>query len=289
MSKVDYKALKAGGLMRQIQKDHFSMRLKVVGGQVTAEHLKKVYEIAEKYGHGYVHLTSRQGIEIPFIKLEDIEKVKQEMATVGLLTGVCGPRVRTITACQGSTVCPNGLIDTIQIAEKLDLRYAGRELPHKFKFGVTGCNNNCLKAEENDLGIKGGIQPKWEEAPCTFCGLCEAVCPKKAIQVKHEDKSVILDLDPCNFCGKCVKSCPTKAWSGKNGYTLYFGGLFGNQIATGKSILPMIFEEDELFKVTDQTLEFFKKHGKSGERFGKTLNRVGWEEFEKELKEALKQ
>lgn len=289
MPKVDYKALKAGGLMRQVQKDHFSMRLKVVGGQVTAEHLKKIYEIAEKYGQGYVHLTSRQGVEIPFIKLEDIEEVKQEMATVGLLTGVCGPRVRTITACQGSTVCPNGLIDTIQIAEKLDLRYAGRELPHKFKFGVTGCNNNCLKAEENDLGIKGGIQPEWQEDPCTFCGLCEAVCPKKAIQVNREDKTVILDLNPCNFCGKCVKSCPTKAWSGKNGYTLYFGGLFGNQIATGKSVLPMIFEEEDLFKLTDQTLEFFKQHGKSGERFGKALNRVGWEEFEKELKEALKE
>ncbi|MFR0781422.1 MAG: hypothetical protein ACLSHP_00200 [Coprococcus sp.] len=28
-------------------------------------------------------------------------------------------------------------------------------LPHKFKFGVTGCQNNCLKAEENDVGIKG--------------------------------------------------------------------------------------------------------------------------------------
>lgn len=287
MANINYKVLKAGGLMRQVQNGFFSMRLKVVGGQVTAEHLKKIYEIADKYGRGYVHLTSRQGIEIPFIKIEDIDEVKWEMAKVGLLTGVCGPRVRTITACQGSTVCPNGLIDTIQIAEKLDIRYGGRELPHKFKFGVTGCNNNCLKAEENDLGIKGGVKPEWQADPCTFCGLCEAVCPKKAIQVSREDKNISFDKNPCNFCGKCVKSCPTKAWTGKKGYTIFFGGLFGNQIATGKSLLPMIFEEDVLFKVTDRTLEFFKKHGKSGERFGKTLIRVGWEEFEKELKEAL--
>lgn len=288
MAKVDYKALKAGGLMRQTQKEQFSMRVKVVGGQVSAEHLKKIYELANKYGQGYVHLTSRQGIEIPFIKLEDIEEVMREMATVGLQTGVCGPRVRTITACQGSNVCPNGLIETIGIAEKLDQRYGGLEFPHKFKFGVTGCNNNCLKAEENDLGIKGGVQPEWQADPCTFCGLCEAVCPKKAIQVSRDEQTVTFEQDLCNFCGKCVKSCPTKAWTGKNGYAVYFGGLFGNQIATGKSLFPMIYDEEVLFKVTDQTLEFFKEHAKPGERFGLTLNRVGWEVLEKDLQEVLK-
>jgi dissimilatory sulfite reductase (desulfoviridin) alpha/beta subunit len=288
MAKVDYKALKAGGLMRQVQKEQFSMRLKVVGGQVSAEHLKKIYEIANKYGQGYVHLTSRQGIEIPFIKLEDIEEVQREMATVGLQAGVCGPRVRTITACQGSDICPNGLIETIGIAEKLDQRYGGRELPHKFKFGVTGCNNNCLKAEENDLGIKGGVQPEWQADPCTFCGLCEAVCPKKALQVNRDDQTVTFEQDLCNFCGKCVKSCPTKAWTGKTGYSIYFGGLFGNQIATGKSLFPMIYEEEILFCVIDRTLEFFNTYAKSGERFGKTLDRVGWAELENDLQEAIK-
>lgn len=288
MAKVDYKALKSGGLMRQVQKDQFSMRLKIVGGQVSADHLKKVYEIAEKYGQGYVHLTSRQGIEIPFIKLEDIEEVKREMATVGLQVGVCGPRVRTITACQGSSICPNGLIETSKLAEKLDQRYAGRELPHKFKFGVVGCSNNCLKAEENDLGIKGGIQPEWQADSCTFCGLCAAICPKKAIQVSRDKQIVTLEQDLCNFCGKCVKSCPTEAWTGKNGYNVYFGGLFGNQIATGKSVFPMIYNEETLFSVADRTLEFFSTYAKPGERFGKTLDRVGWEKLEKDLQEAIK-
>lgn len=288
MAKIDYKALKAGGFMRQVQKDQFSMRLKIVGGQVSAEHLKKIYEIAEKYGQGYVHLTSRQGIEIPFIRLEDIDKVQHELATAGIQLGACGPRVRTITACQGSSICPNGMIETNRLAEKLDSRYAGRELPHKFKFGVVGCSNNCLKAEENDLGIKGGIQPEWQADTCTFCGLCAAVCPKKAIQVSREEKEVSLEHELCNFCGKCLKSCPLEAWTGKNGYTVYFGGLFGNQIATGKSVFPMIYDEETLFRVADRTLEFFDLHGKSGERFGKMLDRVGWEVLEKDLKEALK-
>ena len=158
---TDYAALKAGGFMRQKQKDTFSLRLKVIGGTVTSEQLRTIQAVADRYGQGYVHLTSRQGIEIPFIKLEDIEEVKAELAKGGVTPGVCGPRVRTVTACQGGKCCPSGCIDAYEMAAELDARYFGRQLPHKFKFGVTGCQNNCLKAEENDVGIKGGMVINW--------------------------------------------------------------------------------------------------------------------------------
>ena len=112
MAQVDYSTLKKGGFMRQKQKDNFSLRLAVVGGTLTAENLKKIAEVAEKYGDGHVHLTSRQGVEIPFIKLQDIDEVKEELAKGDCKPGVCGPRVRTVTACQGNQICPSGNIDT---------------------------------------------------------------------------------------------------------------------------------------------------------------------------------
>ena len=112
---------------------------------------------------------------------EDLQKVKDELAKGGVGTGVCGPRVRTITACQGSEICPSGCIDTYSLAKELDARYFGRELPHKFKFGVTGCMNNCLKAEENDVGIKGGMLVSLEESSCIKCGVCEKACRESAI------------------------------------------------------------------------------------------------------------
>lgn len=59
---VDYKTLKKGGFMRQKQKNNFSLRLRVVGGTVTAQQLAKIAEVSEKFGEGYVHLTSRQGV-----------------------------------------------------------------------------------------------------------------------------------------------------------------------------------------------------------------------------------
>jgi dissimilatory sulfite reductase (desulfoviridin) alpha/beta subunit len=287
MPETDYAALKKGGFMRQVQKDKFSMRLKVIGGQVGAEQLEKIYRVAKKYGKGYIHLTSRQGIEIPFISLDDVEAVKKELAEGGVKIGVCGPRVRTITACQGSAICPSGAIETSDLAEELDTRYFGRELPHKFKLGITGCKNNCLKAEENDLGIKGGVYPEWNRAVCNFCGLCEAVCPPNVVKVDKEKKDLAFEEKGCVYCGKCVKSCPASAWEGKGGYILSFGGMFGNEIKEGLRLLPILFDKAQVFKAADTAIDFYRENGKPSERFGKTLSRTGTEKLKKQLEEAI--
>ena len=282
---VDYATLKKGGFMRQKQKNNFSLRLQVVGGNLTAENLQKIAEVAEKYGDGYVHLTSRQSVEIPFIKLDDIEEVKDELAKGGCKPGVCGPRVRTVTACQGNQICPSGNIDTYKVAQELDRRYYARELPHKFKFGVTGCQNNCLKAEENDVGIKGASIVEWCKEDCIMCGVCVKACRSQALSVK--DGEIALDASKCNYCGRCVKACPTDAWRGKSGYLVSFGGLFGNRIQKGDdSILPVITSDEQLYRVTDAAIQFFDDHAKPSERFRLTLERVGIEEFKKAILKA---
>ncbi len=282
---VDYSTLKKGGFMRQKQKDNFSLRLRVVGGNVTAEQLAKIAEVAEKYGDGHVHLTSRQSIEIPFIKLAQIDEVKNALAEGDVQPGVCGPRVRTITACQGSAVCPGGCIDTYELAKELDERYYARELPHKFKFGITGCQNNCLKAEENDLGIKGGLKVSWKEQDCIHCGVCEKVCRAQAITV--QDGRISVDEGRCNFCGRCVKSCPTDAWDSVSGYIVSFGGLFGNSIAKGEPIVPFIEDHDALMRVCDAAIEFFAENARPSERFRFTLDRVGHDKFREVILKAI--
>lgn len=284
MANIDYGSLKKGGFMRQKQKGYFSLRLQVVGGDLTAENIRTVAEVADKYGHGYVHMTSRQGIEIPFIHFDDIEAVRAELLKGGVKPGVCGPRVRTITACQGSDICPSGCIKTHELAEELNDRYFGRELPHKFKFGITGCQNNCLKAEENDFGIKGGMEVTCDLNSCIHCGVCEKACREGAITCTKT--GVEIDRSKCNYCGRCVKSCPTDAWKGESGYMVSFGGLFGNQIYKGESFLPLIKEKEALFRVADAAIEFFEEFANSGERFRFTLQRVGEDEFRKRILNA---
>lgn len=281
---VDYAALKAGGFMRQKQKNTFSLRLRVVGGTVTVEQLETIAAVARRYGHDYVHLTSRQGVEIPFIQLEDIDEVKQRLAEGNVQPGVCGPRVRTVTACQGGRCCPSGCIDALDIATDLDSRYFGRQLPHKFKFGVTGCQNNCLKAEENDLGVKGGMVVDWRQDECILCGVCEKACRRGAISVK--DDRIVLDNEQCNHCGRCVTACPTGAWHGESGYIVSFGGTFGNAIQKGVELLPIIRDKKTLFRVADAAIDYFAENAKPGERFAKTLERLGWEDFAQRVQEA---
>jgi len=272
---INYADLKKGGFMKQKQKGYGSLRLQVIGGNLTAENIKTVAEVAEKYGRGYVHMTSRQGIEIPFINVEQLAEVKEALSAGGVNTGVCGPRVRTITACQGSEICPSGCIDTYTLAKELDARYFGRELPHKFKFGVTGCQNNCLKAEENDVGIKGGMEVEYKSDACIGCGVCVKACRTGALSMV--DGKIVLDESKCNKCARCVKSCPTEAWVGTSGYIVSFGGTFGNFVHKGEEIVPLIKDKDTLFRVTDAAIEYFEENAKPSERFRKTLERLGEE------------
>ena len=281
---TDYAVLKKGGFMRQKQKNNFSLRLRVVGGNLTAKQLAKIAEVSDKFGDGYVHLTSRQSVEIPFIKLDDIDEVKAALAEGDVEPGVCGPRVRTITACQGAAICPSGCIDTYALAKELDDRYFAKELPHKFKFGITGCQNNCLKAEENDVGIKGAMTVSWKEDACIQCGVCEKACRTGAITI--QDGKVSVEESKCNYCGRCAKACPTDAWDTQTGYLVSFGGLFGNRIHKGEELLPVITSEETLFRVTDAAIQFFDDHANPSERFQYTIERVGIDKFKETLKEA---
>ena len=70
MANIDYASLKKGGFMRQKQKGYFSLRIQVVGGNLTAENIKAVAEVAEKYGKGYVHMTSLNNINRTFTGLK---------------------------------------------------------------------------------------------------------------------------------------------------------------------------------------------------------------------------
>ena len=147
---------------------------------------------------------------------------------------------------------------------------------------MTGCQNNCLKAEENDVGIKGAAQISWKEDTCIHCGVCEKACREEAIS--FQDDKLIIDNEKCNYCGRCAKSCPVDAWDVNEAFLVSFGGTFGNHISKGQEFLPLITSEEQLFRVTDAAIQFFGDHAKPGERFKFTIDRVG----EGKLYEVLK-
>ncbi|MHB9155809.1 MAG: Mov34/MPN/PAD-1 family protein, partial [Endomicrobiales bacterium] len=214
----DLAAFKKIGMIQQKQKEYFAMRLRAVGGDLTAAQLKKIAEVAEKYGKGGVHLSTRQGVEIHHVHYSNLETARRELESVDVRMGACGPRVRVVVACPGNETCRWGVIDTKEIARELDKRYFREETPHKFKLAATGCPHNCAKATENDIGVMGAILPEWKAELCTDCRLCVNICPTKAIE--REEKTVDgavrqvykLNEDRCLYCSICTSSCPVNAW-----------------------------------------------------------------------------
>ena len=221
--KIDLSSLKSKGFLPQKQENMFSMRLKVVGGRVDAEKLREIADAAEKYGYGYIHITSRQQIEIPFVKLEDAEEASYELEKLGISGGSSGKKVRAVVACQGNTVCRYGLIDCQKLACRIDEKYFGEAVPKKLKIAVTGCPSACMRPQENDFGIMGTVRPEILEENCVGCKRCEKACKVGAITVL-EDKAHI-DTEKCILCGACIAACRKDALRAeKTGCTIFVGG-----------------------------------------------------------------
>ena len=195
-----------------------------------------------------------------------------------MITGGTGSRVRPVVACKG-TVCTYGIYDTQKLAKKIhDRFYTGYydvKLPHKFKIAVGGCPNNCVKPDLNDFGIMGQRVPAFDEDQCSGCKKCavEAACPIHA--AKLSDGVLAIDREICNNCGLCVGKCPFDAVEeDMTGYKVFIGGRWGKYVRKG-SLLSKVFTEDELLNVLEKTILFYREQGKTGERFGATIDRLG--------------
>lgn len=157
---LDFSTLKTGGLIKQRQKNLFTVRLKCPGGRVQLDRLAKIAKVARQYGGDYVHLSVRQSIEIPYVNFRDFGKVRDALAEVGQEIASCGARVRVPTACSGCEYNPNGLTETQQMATRVCDRFFGAgRFVHKFKMSFSGCPIDCADERERP-GLPGRPGPR---------------------------------------------------------------------------------------------------------------------------------
>jgi anaerobic sulfite reductase subunit C len=292
-NELDLLAIGRIGMMRQTQPDLFVMRLKVVAGDLSAAQLARIASVAEKYGRGFVHLSTRQGVEIHYVHKDNLETARLELESAGIEMGACGARVRGVVACPGNETCRMGVIDTKKIAKELDARYFKKDTPSKFKMAVTGCSSNCTKANENDIGIRGAIEPRWVAPTCTDCGLCISLCPVNAIERKEKagaspnDHAYVIDEERCINCSVCTSHCPTNAWViGRQGYNLYIGGTMGKIPRFATLLKKLVESEEELYLLVESAFAFYKDNGYKKERFGHMIDRIGIENVREAIFDA---
>ena len=163
-------------------------RIRVPGGLLKSEVLGMVQEIADKYGNGLVHITTRQGFEIEGIKYEDMDAVTKmlqpiiESLEINLKEtdkGYTASGTRNISACIGNKVCPFANYDTAEFAKRIEKSVFPHDL--HFKIGLTGCSNDCGKARMHDFGIIGMTEPQYDMNRCVSCGACVKACKSLSV------------------------------------------------------------------------------------------------------------
>ncbi len=211
---IDYEDLKRRGFLRQRQDGFFVLRTRMSFGVYKEGHLKVISEISQKYGRGIVHATTRQGLEIPFIKYEDIPAIESELKGSGILSGTSGPRLRTTTCCPGNNWCKQGLINTFSLGDRIEKELGircGMDLPHKFKIAISGCPNSCTRPHGSDIGIHGQIDtgsPDKRIGYAVYIGGCGGRLPKTAFKLEKvlsEDEVLSLIKNVVVFFKKNAK------------------------------------------------------------------------------------
>ncbi|MBU5437908.1 hypothetical protein KQI42_07805 [Tissierella sp. MSJ-40] len=287
ISPEDQKKVKALGFLANKGTDNFSGRIITVNGKITAAQNKCLSEAAELFGNGIVTFTSRLTIECQGIPYDKIEDFRAYIAKEGLETGGTGSKVRPVVACKGTT-CQYGLIDTFDLSEKIHeiffKGYSDVKLPHKFKIGVGGCPNNCMKPSLNDLGIVGQRIPNYDQELCNGCRVCsvENTCPIHAAKVI--DGILEIDKEQCNNCGRCIDKCHFDAIpDGQTGYRVFIGGRWGKLVNHGIPLNKIFTTEEEVMDIIEKTILLFREQGITGERLSETIERIGFEDVEAQL------
>ncbi len=279
--------LKSGGFIPQRQKDLVVVRCRLPGGRVDTKRLRKMADVADKYGRGEIHVSVRESVEILYVNLADLPKVIRELEEAGQKIASCGKRVRVPTACGGCEYNPNGWVDTVKAAREVDQIFFAIDTPHKFKMGFSGCPIDCMRAREMDLGFQGVAEPNLIKENCTGCTLCVRVCQDNALKMDEKTNLPVRNWDNCILCGDCIKVCNFEAMKpGRVGHFIYVGGKHGKHPHVAYPIAVLV-PDGKIPAVIEKTIEWYKQNGKRGERIGNTLDRVGINSFRAHLKEVI--
>ncbi len=145
------------GAILQRDGETYSLSPHIAGGFCEPAMLRKIADVAGKYGAKFVKLTGSQRIAIIGIREEDIDAAWAEFDD---RSHAIGPTVRTIKMCPGTRSCKKALQDSPALGFALDAAFYGRPMPSKFKMAVSGCPNCCSDSWMKDIGffgMKGGF------------------------------------------------------------------------------------------------------------------------------------
>jgi ferredoxin-nitrite reductase len=165
----EYERLKWVGIYPQNQGGNaFMLRIKVPGGVLAPDQVQVIGQMAidfangpipnPRFGNNFLDITTRQDIQMHWIRIEDVPEIWRRLEAVGMTTvQACGDSARNVLCCPVSGIDYKEVLNAYPVARAISGYFTGNReyanLPRKFKMSVTGCVEDCAQAEINDIGM----------------------------------------------------------------------------------------------------------------------------------------
>jgi ferredoxin-nitrite reductase len=154
---------------RSGQESYFMMRLSNSGGVLEPGQLRAIGGVAREYaigpvenpefGNGWIDFTTRQSVQLHWIKLEDVPEIWEKLESVGVSSRSSGgDTMRNISGCPVAGKDAHEYVETRPLLDRLqeDLRGddALANMPRKFNISITGCREGCAQDSLNGVALE---------------------------------------------------------------------------------------------------------------------------------------
>jgi ferredoxin-nitrite reductase len=137
----------------------YMCRLRIPNGIVKAAQFAGLADLAERYGGGYAHVTTRANIQIREIEAHDAVAMIEAIQDLGLCSrGSGADNIRNVTGTPTAGIDPQELIDTRPYAREWHFHILNNRslygLPRKFNVGFDGAGIIPVLEDTNDIGFQ---------------------------------------------------------------------------------------------------------------------------------------
>ena len=137
----------------------YMCRLRIPNGILSAAQFAGVADLAERYGGGYAHVTTRANLQIREIEARNSVAVIEAIQDLGLCSrGSGADNIRNVTGTPTAGIDPQELIDTRPYAREWHFHILNDRslygLPRKFNVAFDGAGTIAVLEDTNDIGFQ---------------------------------------------------------------------------------------------------------------------------------------
>lgn len=146
------------GVYGQRQQGVQMIRIKLPYGKITANQLVKICDVSDKYSTSVLHLTTRQDIQIHYVKLEDTPAVWNDLEEANItLREACGNTVRNVTASPTAGIDRDEFFDVTPYTHAFFAYFLRnpicQDMGRKFKVSFSSSDADTAFSYIHDLGF----------------------------------------------------------------------------------------------------------------------------------------